>query len=117
MKKGRKPSAGILLARWLAAPMLVFSLGLLIVSNLVLQTRTVREWMESKLERRLGFEWTVGSLSWTPWTGVQMRDLAAEIRDLDFGGSAGVRPICELDLDVQISWRALLSRRVEVREL
>ena len=97
--------------------MLVFSLGLLIVSNLVLQTRTVREWMESKLERRLGFEWTVGSLSWTPWTGVQMRDLAAEIRDLDFGDSAGVRPIYELDLDVQISWRALLSRRVEVREL
>ncbi|MCH2298760.1 MAG: hypothetical protein MK441_12780, partial [SAR324 cluster bacterium] len=69
MKNGRKASAGIVVIRWLIVPLLVLSLGLLVVSNLVLQTSVAQNWVERKLERRSGFEWNIGSLSWTPWTG------------------------------------------------
>ena len=115
MKNGRKARAGILFIRWLVVPLLVLSLGLLIVSNLVLQTSAVRNWVERKLERRSGFEWSIGSLSWTPWTGIRVRDLKAELRDQ--GSGATSRSICQADVDVHIYWGTLLTGVVGLREV
>ena len=90
---------------------------LLIFSNLVLQTRAVRDWTSNKLERRLGFDLRIRSLSWTPWTGIQVRDLLAEIPDTGNGSRGHLRPLYELDIDVEISFGALLSGKLQVREI
>lgn len=108
---------GIAFARWLVAPMLVLTFGLLIVSNLVLQTRAVREWAEGKLERRLGLDVAIRSISWTPWTGIQVRDLTAKIPNLGNAGSSELRPLYDLDVDVQITWGALRGGEIKAREL
>ena len=101
--------------RWLIVPLLVLSLGLLVVSNLVLQTSVAQNWVERKLERRSGFEWNIGSLSWTPWTGIQIRDATAELRNRESGMTD--RPLCRVDVDVQIYWDTLLTGVVGLREL
>lgn len=115
MKARQKTSAGIVITRWLLVPLSVLSLGLLIVSNLVLQTHVVRNWFEHKLERRSGCEWNIGSLSWTPWTGIQMRDVTAELRNQEAGMT--VRSLCRADVDVQVYWDALPKGMFEPREV
>ena len=117
MKNVRITSAGITLVRWLVAPSLVLLVVLLIFSNLVLQTRAVRDWTSNKLERRLGFDLRIRSLSWTPWTGIQVRNLLAEIPDTGNGSRGHLRPLYELDIDVEISFGALLSGKLQVREI
>ena len=115
MKAREKISAGIVIIRWLLVPLSVLSLGLLIVSNLMLQTHVVRNWFEQKLERRSDFEWNIGSLSWTPWTGIQIRDVTAGIRNQEIGMT--VRALCRVDVDVQVYWDALPKGELELREI
>jgi|TARA_B100000959_G_scaffold196728_2_gene205738 hypothetical protein len=115
LKKRQKVSAGIVVTRWLLVPLLVLSLGLLIISNLILQTRVVRNWFEQKLERRSECEWNIGSLSWTPWTGIQVRDVTAELSNQEVGMT--VRSLCRADVDVQFYWDALPKGMFELREV
>ncbi len=104
-----------LVVRWFVVPLLVLSLGLLLVSNLLLQTRWGRGWLERKLERRSRFDWSVESLSWTPWSGIQIRNITAKPRGRD--RSLASRPLCLADIDARIYWGALLRGEVVLREV
>jgi len=75
----------------------------------------VRNWVEHKLERRSEWEWNIGSLSWTPWTGIQVRDVSAELPNQESGMT--VRSLCRADVDVQVYWDALPKGVLEVREI
>ncbi|MFP6866752.1 MAG: hypothetical protein VCA35_12470 [Roseibacillus sp.] len=104
-----------MIIRWFVLPAMVLAGGLLIVSNLVLQTKTVRGWFEQKLARKSGLEWTIGYLSWTPWTGFQISEVKAELRNLELQGA---RPLYEVDdIDVQIQWTQVLKGSLGVREI
>lgn len=105
---------GVIITRWVVAPALALAAGILIISNVVLQSGTVRGWFERKLERRSGLEWTIGSLSWTPWSGMQVRDIVAEMRGED---GEGMRPLYQADVDVQPHWGALLEGSLELKEV
>ncbi len=101
--------------RWVLLPTIVLSAGLLVVSNVVLQTETVRGWFERKLESKTGLDWTIGSLSWTPWTGIQVGEVQAEFRG---GPAEGADPLCRAgEIDVQIYWRALLKGTLSIRAM
>jgi hypothetical protein len=91
-------------------------MGLLVLSNAVLQTRTVRGWIEAKLEERTGFRWSIQSVAWSPWTGLQVREVAAEFQNLQPGSVA--RPLFfSDDVDVQIHWRGLLDGELALKEV
>ncbi len=104
-----------MVTRWLVVPLLVLSLGLLLISNLLLQTRWCRGWLEGKLERRSRFDWTVASLSWTPWTGIQLRDITVRPRGRD--RHLASRVLCRADIDTGIYWSSLLRGKVVLREV
>ncbi len=106
---------GTLVARWLVVPLLVLSLGLLLIFNLLLQTRWCRGWLEHKLEKRSRFDWTVESLSWTPWTGIQVRDITA--RPCGRDRHLASRALCRADIDTRIYWSSLLRGKVALREV
>ena len=89
---------------------------LLIASNLVLQTNAARGRFEKKLERRSGLDWTIGSLSWTPWTGIHVGDVKAELLNMEAAGEA--RPLYQVqEIEVQIYWLEVLNGLLEVREI
>ena len=96
-------------------PVLGLAFGTLLVSNIVLQSAPVRRWCAAKLDERSGLDWTIGSLSWTPWTGVQVGEVKAELHGTT---REGVEPLYEISrIDVLIYWRGLLRGRVEPREV
>ena len=88
----------------------------LIASDLVLQTKAARGWFGGKLERRSGLDWTIGSLSWTPWAGIHVGDVKAELLNVESEGEA--RPLYEVqDVEVQIYWWEVLNGSLELREI
>ena len=94
---------------------MAFFAGSLLLSNLVLQMGAVREKIERKLEKRSGVSWAIGSLSWTPWTGVQVRNVAVEAPA--FGDGPAARPLCRAELDLKVHWRSLLRGALDLREV
>ena len=94
---------------------MAFFAGSLLISNLALQMGVVRGKLERKLEKRSGVSWAIGSLSWTPWTGVQVRHVAVEAPAL--GGSPAARPLCRAELDLKVHWSSLLRGALDLREV
>lgn len=95
---------------------MVLASVLLIASNLVLQTQAARGWFEGKLERRSGLDWTIGSLSWTPWAGIHVGDVKAELLNVEAAGEA--RPLYQVqEVAVQIYWLEVLNGSLELREI
>lgn len=96
-------------------PGLVLACSTLLVSNLLLQTPWVRGWFEGKLERRSGLDWTIGRLSWTPWSGVQVEELEAALTGPD---RAAAEPLCAVEqIDVLVDWGALVQGDIRPREV
>ncbi len=89
--------------------------GSLLISNLVLQIGAVKGKLEEKLNNRSGASWKIGSLSWTPWTGVQVRNVAVK------APAAGIglpdRPLCRAELDVKLHWSSVLRGALDVKEV
>ena len=94
---------------------MVFFAGSLLISNLALQMGAVKGKLEKRLKNRSGVSWKIGSLSWTPWTGVQVRKVVVE--GPAAGGSSSVRPLCRAELDVQLHWGSLLRGALDLREV
>ena len=94
---------------------MVFFAGSLLISNLALQMGAVKGKLEKRLKNRSGVSWEVGSLSWTPWTGVQVRKVVVE--GPPAGGSSSVRPLCLAELDVKLHWGSLLRGALDLREV
>ena len=94
---------------------MVFLAGSLLISNLALQMGAVKGKLEKRLKNRSGVSWEIGSLSWTPWTGVQVRKVVVE--GPAAGGSSSVRPLCRAELDVQLHWGSLLRGALDLREV
>ena len=94
---------------------MVFFAGSLLISNLALQMGAVKGKLEKRLKNRSGVSWKIGSLSWTPWTGVQVRKVVVE--GPAAGGSSSVRPLCRAELDVKLHLGSLLRGALDLREV
>lgn len=85
-------------------------------SNLWLSSRWATGMAESKLKARTGFDWQVGSMSWSPWNGVTISDArmlqpAALRADLE-------APVVKVDrIRVKPYWSQLLRGRVRPHEV
>ena len=96
-------------------PLVVFFAGSLLISNLALQMGAVKGKLEKRLRNRSGVSWEIGSLSWTPWTGVQVRKVVVE--GPAAGGSSSVHPLCRAELDIKLHWGSLLRGALDLREV
>ena len=80
-----------------------------------MQTQAVRGKLERKLEKRSGVAWTIGSLSWTPWTGLQVRNVTVDAPRM--GDNQASRFLCRAELDVKLHWSSLLRGALDLREV
>ena len=96
-------------------PLIACFAGSLIISNLVLRTGAVRGKLEEKLKTRSGASWKIGSLSWTPWTGVQVRNVT--VKAPSAGSGLPDRPLCRTELDVKLYWGSLLRGALDLKEV
>ena len=94
---------------------MVFFAGSLLISNLALQMGAVKGKLEKRLRNRSGVSWEIGSLSWTPWTGVQVRKVVVE--GTAAGGGSSVHPLCRAELDIKLHWGSLLRGALDLREV
>ncbi|YCM46138.1 hypothetical protein V2O64_08915 [Verrucomicrobiaceae bacterium 227] len=76
--------------------------------NMFLATSWGTGFLERRIESRLGLPCAVDAVSWSPWAGVQVKDLRLK-PPLDVGGSEEILKI-EL-LKVDLSWRSLAKGR------
>jgi hypothetical protein len=88
-------------------------------SNLLMQSHWGRGWVETKLKNRTRMDWRIGNISWTPWSGIRLADIRAEVAT---PGAGPIEPVCRVaEIRVVPDWRQLLRgqrgwRRVVVRQ-
>ncbi|NNC87361.1 MAG: hypothetical protein HKN82_02745, partial [Akkermansiaceae bacterium] len=84
-----------------------------LVSNLVMQSGWARERVAGILERRTRVDWEIGSLSWTPWSGVRLGEVRARV-----AAAEGADPLCAIgSIRVIPDWGQLVRGKRAWREI
>lgn len=95
---------------WVVAPVVILLLVVYLVSNLALPKLA-----EKELRKRTRLNWSVAGGSWTPWSGVTLRGMRAE---LEVQEGVLIPPVLEVEeLQVLPYWRSLFQRRPQFREV
>ncbi len=85
-------------------------------SNLWLTSRCGRGMIEAKLQERTSLDWALGSITWSPWNGITIRD-AQMLQPVDLRENLTDPVIFVEQLRVQPHWRQMLRGRLKLREV
>lgn len=109
------------LIRWLVRGILA---GLLLVvllfvgSNVFLATSPGRSFIQRNLERRSGLSWQVSGASWSPWNGITVKSLSANLRIPTDEKAPKLPPLLSLkETKLQPYWRQLIQGKKLFREV
>lgn len=94
----------------IAAGGMVLLLGAFVVSNMVLAGL-----VEKNLRRRTQMRWTVARATWSPWGGIQMSGIRAEIENQKGVTVAPVLQVARVRLDPY--WTSLVQKKPKFREI
>src|SRR5690606_14946497 len=102
--------------RWFRLSLVVVCATVLlpVLLNLFLSLSWTRQWVARKVGHRVGLAASVGSLTWWPWQGVGVRNLAVEMR----GDKTDRSPLLRIDrIIIDPRWTSVLKGKREVESI